>query len=332
MKFKERKTFTLLANRINTELPLPIIIDDENSIDKATDIEINLIKHKIDDIVNSNLAIGSSNPFEMVSIEEEGKRRKENPPNRSKIAEKNNWQYWVVRHNNRRRLKQPYETLYSLINSELKPIMDFYSDYYETEEGIKISGDKGWNAFAFNQIYEMGHTRKETYINNEDIIYLQKLLKSYEKIDFENDEFEFIKRSIHNYRILMSMKIYQDLRVIGKFAIIESLLTSRNSIQLNSINFQLQNKIPLINNRLVEKINFRNNLDNLPDTFTDHKIIEKLYNYRSCIAHGNKPDFKENLQHLKNSVYADDIVDEICRKIMAHAITEPELINDLRKC
>lgn len=324
-------TFTLLANRINTKLELPIVIDEENSIDKATPIEIDLIKDRIDNIVDSNLAIGESNPFEMVSFEEEGKRRKEKPPNRNKIADKENWHYWVVRHKERRRLKQPYETLYSLIDSELKPIMDFYSDYYESEEGIKITGDKGWNAFASNQIYEMGHRRKETYITEQDVEYLQDVLKAYNRIDFENEEFEFIKRSIHNYRLLMNLKVHESLRVIGKFAIIEAILTSRNSIKMNSINFQLQNKIPLINNRLKNRIDLRLNLT-LPDTFSDQKIIEKLYEYRSCVAHGDKPNFKDNLQHLQNSVYADDIVDEICRKVLAHSIIEPNLIKDLRKC
>lgn len=332
MKFKERRTFTLLANRLHTDLELPIIIDAENSIDKATPIEIELIKHQIDETVNANLATGGSNPFEMISVAEESIRRKAKIKITNKTAEKEKWHYWVVRHTEMTMLKQPYETLYALVDSEFKPIMDFYSDYYETEDGIKITGNNGSNAFAANQIYEMGHTRRETKITQEDVKYLQLILASYNKIDFENDEFEFIKRSIHNYRILMGMKIYQDLRVIGKFAIIESLLTSRNSIHMNSINFQLQNKIPLINNRMVHRIDLRKGIDKLPDTYTDQKIIEKLYAYRSCIAHGNKPDFQKDLHHLKDRTIAEEIIDEICRKTLAHAIIEPELIRDLRRC
>lgn len=332
MKFKERKAFTLLANRINTDLDLPIIIDEENSIDKASELEIQFIKSRIEDKINSNLALGSSNPFEMISVEEEVKRRKNKTFHElgRKIAKKENWHYWVIRHK-QDRLKQPYEVICSLIDSELIPIMDFSIDHYETDEGIETGGSNGWNSFAFNQIYELGHTRRESVIKSDDIQYLKKLIKAYHEIDHDDENYEYIKRNIQNYRTLMGMKIYQDLRVIGKFAIIESILTSRKSIQVNSINFQLQNKIPLINNRLFKRIDFFKDLT-VPDSFTESKIIEKLYEYRSSIAHGSKLDFDHRLQHLKNRSVADYLVDEICRKLLAHLLLEPLLISDLRKC
>jgi len=127
------------------------------------------------------------------------------------------------------------------------------------------------------------------------------------------------------------MPIYEDLRIIGKFAIIEALLTSRKSIQMNSINFQLQNKIALLNNRFSKPVEF-SKYCKLTADLPIQTIIEKLYSYRSCIAHGNEPDFKDKLQILVNSLQADYCVDEICRKVLMQTILEPNLIADLRNC
>jgi hypothetical protein len=75
----------------------------------------------------------------------------------------------------------------------------------------------------------------------------------------------------------------------------ESLITHppRPTDTIDSITRQVKQKVMLLDNRWQPRIDYRSFGENRPDT-----IWKTMYSYRSCLAHGAKPDFKGDLQLL----------------------------------
>jgi len=325
--------FSLLCNRIETELKLPIHVSDQYSIDKASKEEIEIIKREhLDYIVNSS-AHRRENPFELLELKDHTNRKLSSDYDlRGLSDDEENWHYWVLRIK-RDHLKRPHDMLFSLIESELIPI---YSYIWTDIDGksnlnpfVRINGFKG---YAANQIHDLGFTMKKVTIRETDINQLRLLINAIDQIDNEDPKLGFIFRNIDSYRSILRMPINDRLRLIGKFSIIESVLTSRSSINHQSITYQLKHKIKLLNNRFDERIRLSHWFKKLEESTSFTKIIGLLYTYRSNIVHGTEPDFKSELKLLESFVAADYCVDEICRKCLAQAIMEPNLISDLRNC
>jgi hypothetical protein len=60
------------------------------------------------------------------------------------------------------------------------------------------------------------------------------------------------------------------------------------------------------------------------------KIWSKLYAYRSCIAHGGNADFQSTLQILKTADTSKTFLETSVKRLVRHALVEPELVLDLR--
>ncbi len=61
-------------------------------------------------------------------------------------------------------------------------------------------------------------------------------------------------------------------------------------------------------------------------------LWSKLYDYRSNLAHGSKPDFKSNLSLLGHAETARKYLRETTMALLRHSLTEPLLIRDPRAC
>jgi hypothetical protein len=61
-------------------------------------------------------------------------------------------------------------------------------------------------------------------------------------------------------------------------------------------------------------------------------VWEKLYGLRSAVAHGQKPDFEDDLQMLRNFRTAETFVRAAVRSVMRQSLIEPRLVADLRDC
>ena len=57
-----------------------------------------------------------------------------------------------------------------------------------------------------------------------------------------------------------------------------------------------------------------------------------MYEYRSAIAHGVKPDFAKDLQILKSHDHALELLKETVKAVIRQVLVEPTLIHDLREC
>lgn len=140
-------------------------------------------------------------------------------------------------------------------------------------------------------------------------------------------EFEEIRRSLDLFRQVSRMHGSDHLSVLGLFSVIESLLTHNPRGEYDSLGHQIRTKVLLLDKRFVRPIDYAAFDNVLPKT-----VWSKLYELRSRIAHGGQLDFKNSLKVLKDLNTSTDFLRQTTRRVLRHALVEPQLILDLRYC
>jgi hypothetical protein len=133
-----------------------------------------------------------------------------------------------------------------------------------------------------------------------------------------------------DYMALRDVPEQSPLRLLGYFAILESLTTHKpdDKDPADSITKQVRSKMALLNNRFDRPIAYD---DYFAGTVPD-KIWSKLYALRSDVAHGSIPSFEGALQALGDMRKATQFVQMAVKRVMRQALIEPRLVADLRRC
>jgi hypothetical protein len=157
-----------------------------------------------------------------------------------------------------------------------------------------------------------------------------------ENIAFLRDTVQSCDQKLVNLRRITEQLLELDalpsdspLLFLGYFAILESLLTHQPDPKdtIDSITRQVRRKIILLDNRWQPRIDYSQLPQSEPET-----IWTKMYSYRSCLAHGSDPDFKNKLQLLVDTDSALTLLKQTVKGVLRQALTEPQLIVDLRNC
>lgn len=119
------------------------------------------------------------------------------------------------------------------------------------------------------------------------------------------------------------------LLFLGYFALLESMLTHqpRKTDTIDSITRQIIKKISLLDNRWQPRLIYGEFPGGKPE-----RIWSAMYSYRSCLAHGRKPDFANELQLLRNAENALGLLKQTVRGVLRQTLVEPQLMVDLRNC
>ena len=174
----------------------------------------------------------------------------------------------------------------------------------------------------------------QTIINRDSIKEFKMLWELFLKFGEDYNNFVRIDKVLKDFMDLKQIHRESSFKFLGYFSILEYLLThNKGKNQANSsITFQLQNKLKLLNNRFDIPINHFEYF-NIPDSISFEKLVEKLYSFRSDIAHGSIPDFEKELTVLKNQqTNAFNFIHELTRKVIIQYLKEPYLIDDLKQC
>lgn len=153
-------------------------------------------------------------------------------------------------------------------------------------------------------------------------------VENFEKSTFKSSS---IGKSVNDYLRINVIEHESPFKIIALFSIIESLLTTNNKNSDQTINRQLQKKIKLLNNQFPEKIDFLQFFKG-PDTLTEELIIEKLYTYRSKIAHGDYYDFNKELQILTSHNKTYEFLNLLTKRLLLFAMNNCQLVLDLKEC
>jgi hypothetical protein len=136
--------------------------------------------------------------------------------------------------------------------------------------------------------------------------------------------------AIQDYLALREIPKSLGIRLLGHFAILESLLTHKPEPKdaYDSIIRQVKKKMALLNRRFIRPLEYGNYFGRLPPEI----VWTKLYGLRSALAHGSRPDFTKELQALGDIGKASRFVQLATSCVMRHALDEPRLLADLKEC
>jgi hypothetical protein len=152
----------------------------------------------------------------------------------------------------------------------------------------------------------------------------------YARIKALPGEASFIKEALRNFSTVRDIASRSELLVVGYFSVIESLVTHqpRQNENLDSIRHQVMHKLVLLSRRFERQI--------LPGEYFHEASLEtiwdKLYGYRSCLAHGGVPDFTKKLALLKSAEPAIRFVREVIKELIILGTREHQFLADLKEC
>lgn len=83
----------------------------------------------------------------------------------------------------------------------------------------------------------------------------------------------------------------------------------------------------LLNNRWSPRLDYR-----VFDRTPVDEIWSKMYDYPSCVAHGNSPDFTKEFSLLRTPDDALSLIRDAAKAAVRYALFEPRQLADLREC
>jgi hypothetical protein len=161
--------------------------------------------------------------------------------------------------------------------------------------------------------------------------FIDEIVEIYNLITSLNSRFKIVSDVIQMYSNIKTISGDSYTGQLQFFTIWEILLAHKAIGAGDSLTNQLKNKIPLLHNRMDNKINYISYCVGAEHT-KEKVIIEKLYSYRSDIVHGNSIDFADKYKMFKNKENLKGLLYEITKKLILHSLKEPQLILDLKEC
>jgi hypothetical protein len=197
-----------------------------------------------------------------------------------------------------------------------------YLNINQTSPGTAI------HAGRFFHVLEHAHT-DDSFFVDISCDEIETIRQIYEHLRKSDKRLTNVKRMARQLYHLKALPHYSPLRFLGYFAILESLLTHapKPSDPYSSITRQVQKKLILLDHRSTHKIDYGPFGEAKPE-----KVWATMYGYRSLVAHGGEPDFSGELSLLKNEETALKLIKETAKSVIRQALSEPQLLLDLRDC
>jgi len=313
---------TFVMTHLDVEGDLPVGIIEGHCFRQATDSEIVHIKDMLSQISNGSFLIGWP-AYESIVLEE---RTKNSTKYQFQALPKEKWKYWVLAFNGTNHKVHELEFGSILLEHDIE--FGFSLFFEQLDQQGRVSA----RSFPPSHLIEKFSSPEYMHLNamNIRVDELKKIEANYLLHKNLTDEHKYIDHALRNFSALRSIPRKSELLVVGYFSIIESLITHapRLTESLDSISHQLLNKMLLLNKRYSRKIS----MDSYFLASADEKLWKKLYSYRSCVAHGNKPDFQKEFQILKSQDMVTSFLREQLKELILLAMREPVFISDLRKC
>jgi len=180
----------------------------------------------------------------------------------------------------------------------------------------------------FQKLYAARRWQEQTLLDVtlQDVEEIVKLLAQLKQHD---NDLVPVKRITVGLGDLEALPRNSPILFLGYFALLESLLTHkpRPYDTLDSITRQIKKKIALLDKR------FQHHLDYGPFAGASaDKIWGSMYHYRSTLAHGDTQGADGKLPILGNHGNALQLVKQTVKAVARQALTEPQLLDDLRNC
>jgi len=203
-------------------------------------------------------------------------------------------------------------------------------------DGMPITGFSGPNPQTLAFFLRPPDFREPMVVNSKHLLEVVTLRKR-----LDENQFPAIAKAIKMFTDQDAILDASPLKHLGYFSIIESLLSHKPapSDSADSITRQLKRNLLLLENRMSEPYNLMLNQFN---GCKADKVITKLYDYRSCVAHAepvdtalkwlydNRPDHIDNAEFKIRNRWIGWYLRKLTQRILVHALREPRLVIDLK--
>ncbi len=309
----DNNSYIFIANPLIIDFDLPFEIIDGHYLEKANDSQIQLIQECL---LNTGHSILQKRiPYECKSVITE--ERNDRYSWSYKELNKKDWRYNIISLKGSENKTHELQLAANLSAPELELAFTF------VQTAIASSPAKFYHYFL-----EISHKPiKAEFLNLENVKELSSIYHQMKEIETKYPE---IKRAIRMYDDLKFLHGDSEFRVLGLFAIIESLITHKpkSTETGDSITHQLKSKIPLLSKRFTRKIDYSIFFKKA----NEDKIWTNLYGYRSDLAHGNRYKFSKKFPILKDEKCVIDFLKLLTKNLLRHSIIEPRLYTDLKAC
>lgn len=121
------------------------------------------------------------------------------------------------------------------------------------------------------------------------------------------------------------------LKVLSYFSIMECLLTHPPfpTDRTDSVTRQITSKMCLLSKRFNRELQYESFFPNIVEP---EKVWNRLYSYRSLLAHGGDIDFQRKFSTLISTDNIRSFLVENIKLLILYALREPEFLADLQKC
>ncbi|USK33062.1 hypothetical protein LIT25_21325 [Bacillus sp. F19] len=297
------KGFIFLGDRIKLlmeEQEVQLIQD--YYLKKANRQQVEFIKN-----TTGNISFFSMN-YELIKGEEDDNVRYYHTENFE------DWNYWIVEHNES-------QSRFNIKLALLLSTSDLFSLFEKLPKLVSMYQQFSYSNFIAENTTRANYEFKE--ISQTNIIEIQDIYNLLEQ--FNKVEYTYIAKALDDYYQLRNIPNQSPFYILGMFSILEALLVHKGQV---SITHQIKTKLNLLNNRFEDPINFS-------EFFGDvryEKVIAKLYEYRSDIAHGDFADFNGDLKVLVKFDHVSKVIHKILKTTLKQALKEPQLFKDLKNC
>lgn len=236
------------------------------------------------------------------------------------------WRYWVVSYNGSNVFSHKLQKAAFLLETDFDIGLDVIFD--EPDQQGKVMGWVGLPLHLIDKYSSSDEAQSNARVLK--VKELETLKEIMELVENLPTEYDFVSHAFKNFSSIRMVPRYSELRTVGYFAIIEALITHspRLTETLDSISHQIRNKAMLVRKRFGRRIEMKTYF--LPAS--EEKIWNLLYGYRSCLAHGSKPDFDKKFLLLKNQDAVVEFLREFLKELLIFALRDPEFLMDLKRC
>lgn len=311
--------FSFIANHMELTCDLPFELAPGYTIKKADDAQIAAIEEYLQRFGQFVCPSTQQLPYRVCYLSK--KLSEQETHITTQPIEKSKWKYFIT----------SYEEDGSLELFKIQLAANI-ADVVLTFDLLKFELFRGEYActcepdLVFRFFSETDHSIQHR-VNLED---LRQIKQTYGNIPQIQNAYPGIMRSMTLYNSLRYLPKYHDLKTLGLFTVIESLLTHdpQSSETGDSLTRQVRTKVPLVFGRSPRDIGYPGYFGNAKQD----KVWKTLYGYRSCLAHGKGPDFNGEFRILRNPGVVNDFLTQSIKLLLLQALTEPQLITDLKEC
>lgn len=315
------KPFIFIGNKLNPNFLLPKNITAHSCLKLADPLQVKAIKSivKPDRLLSRHSLSG--NPTNFYEYDFVKTKSEHGYPYTPIPLLPKDYKYWIVELSDNLADPDLVQAIY-LLSKNLTVIAQIGSLEYHINHNLISAVFYSDHEILFQEPLELDEN------DIEELNQLYILVKGFKSSGYGAS---FIGKALQDYRDTLDIEYSSPFKIIALFSLIETLLTSNQKYYETSINRQLQKKIVLVNNQLNNKVNFFEYFKG-PKSLTEEIIIEKLYYYRSKIAHGDYYDFRNDLQILIDHKTTFAFLNLLFKRILIFSMINPRLISDLKEC